>query len=102
MADESTGAKPESGHHSSGSGDVTRNAGKAIAAFTLGIISLLIYGVVVGVVAVVLGVLARREIAETPGASGSGMALAGIIFGAVGFVLSAVAIVFGLGGVVPV
>lgn len=89
-------------HRDPGPQPVTRNAGKAIAAFTLGIISLLLYGVIVGAVAMLLGVLARREVAERSDVGGSGMALAGIIFGAIGFVFSVATIVFGLDVVVPV
>jgi len=72
-----------------------KTAGKAIAALVCGIISLLIGGIILGIVAVVLGVLARKEIAAEPRLSGAGMALAGIITGALGFVLAAILLAVG-------
>jgi len=41
-------------------------------------------------VAVVLGGVARKEIAADPGVKGSGMALAGMICGGIGFVLAVI------------
>jgi hypothetical protein len=50
-----------------------------------GIISLFCCGFVLGVVAIVLGILARNEISASRGTQGgSGMAMAGIILGAIG------------------
>jgi hypothetical protein len=68
-------------------------SGKAIGALVCGIGSL----VIVGVVAIVLGVMARKEIAAHPEKAGSGMALAGIVLGAMGFVLGIV-ILASIGG----
>ncbi len=42
-----------------------------------------------------LGVLARKEIDTNPRVGGSGMALAGIITGALGFVLAAILLAVG-------
>jgi hypothetical protein len=51
----------------------------------VGIVSLFCCGVALGVVAIVLGILARNEISASGGTQGgSGMALAGIILGAIG------------------
>lgn len=103
MADEVklTPADPVSGEYEAPvAGEATGTAGKAIAALVCGILSLVILGVILGAVAVVLGVLARKEIAVKPGLGGSGMALAGIIVGAVGFVLSIVILVLGGTGVI--
>jgi len=60
--------------------------GKAIGSLVCGIISLLFFGIILGTIAVVLGIKARGEIAANPGQSGGGMALAGIITGALGIV----------------
>jgi len=72
-----------------------KTAGKAIAALVCGILSLLIAGIILGVVAVVLGITARKEIAAKPNLSGAGMALAGIITGALGFVLAVILLASG-------
>jgi hypothetical protein len=74
-----------------------KKSGKAIAALVCGIISLFIVGVVLGVVAVVLGTIARKEIKADPNLDGDGMALAGIITGAIGAVLAIVLISLGVG-----
>ena len=64
---------------------VPANNSKATAAMIVGILSLFCCGVVLGVGAIVLGLLARNEISASGGTQGgSGMALAGIILGAVG------------------
>ena len=69
-----------------------RKSGKAIAALILGIISLIApFGIVFGLIAIVLGVIGRKEIAADGGLEGAGMALAGIITGAIG---SAIFVVF--------
>jgi hypothetical protein len=71
-----------------------KKSGKAIAALVLGILSLLApLGIVLGIIAIVLGSLARKEIQADPGLEGDGMALAGIITGAIGSVLFLVLIV---------
>jgi hypothetical protein len=76
-----------------------KTAGKAIAALVCGILSLLVAGVILGVVAVVLGIVARKEIAANPALGGAGMALAGIITGALGFVLAVILLAVGGPGV---
>ncbi|HVF78110.1 MAG TPA: DUF4190 domain-containing protein [Solirubrobacteraceae bacterium] len=74
-----------------------KRSGKAIGSLVCGIISLVILGVILGVVAVVLGAMARKEIKENPALAGDGMALAGIITGAIGAVLAVVLIALGAG-----
>ncbi len=71
--------------------------GMAIASMVLGIVSvaLCLYwflSIPAGIVAIVLGVLARRK------GVGAGMALAGIITGAVGFVFGLVIVVLSFAG----
>jgi hypothetical protein len=74
-----------------------RRSGKAIAALVCGILSLILFGIILGVVAVVLGTMARREIAADSSLEGDGMALAGIITGAIGAVLAVILIALGVG-----
>jgi hypothetical protein len=74
-----------------------KKSGKAIAALVCGIIGILILGVILGPIAVILGSIARKEIAANPSLDGAGMALAGIITGAIGFVLAVVLIALGVG-----
>ncbi|MGI8729461.1 MAG: DUF4190 domain-containing protein [Solirubrobacteraceae bacterium] len=71
----------------------TGTSGKAIAALVCGILSFVVFGVILGLVAVGLGVSARKELETQPGRSGAGLALAGIITGAIGFVASIVFLV---------
>ena len=74
-----------------------KKSGKAIGALVCGIISLILFGIILGVVAVVLGTMARKEIAADPNLEGDGLALAGIITGAIGAVLAVVLIAAGVG-----
>ncbi len=65
------------------------NNSKAVASMVVGILSVVCCGAIVGIVAIVLGILARNEINASGGVQGgSGMALAGIILGALGIVSS--------------
>ena len=73
----------------------------AITSLVLGIVGFLCFGIILGPVAAVLGFLGRKQIAETGGSqSGSGMALAGIILGAVAFVISIIGLAVGMSGLV--
>ncbi len=67
-------------------------AGKATGALVCGIVGLLLCGVILGPVAIYLGMTAKREIQESGGRlKGSGMATAGIVLGIIAlitFVLS--------------
>ena len=71
------------------------NNGPAVAALILGILSLLVgfipfvglLGTIGGIAAIVLGIIGRRK-AKHNGASGGGMAVAGIVTGALAIVLS--------------
>jgi len=88
--DEAAGAPPYA------PAEARRKPGKAVASLVCGIISLFILGPILGVVAIVLGVLARKEIAADPSLDGAGLALAGIITGAIGAVLAIVLIAAGV------
>jgi len=60
-----------------------------------GIVSLLCCGLIVGVVAIVLSMQAKKEIEASGGQqSGAGMAQAGLITGIIGIVLSVIWIPF--------
>lgn len=67
-----------------------RKSGKAIASLVCGIVGLVVAGIILGIIAVTLGLLAKREIAADPGLTGGGLATAGIVTGAIGFVLAVV------------
>ena len=62
---------------------------KATWALVTGILGMVCCGLVAGVPALILGIIAKKEIAASGGAqSGSGMAQAGIILGVISIVLS--------------
>ncbi|GHK04706.1 hypothetical protein SY2F82_65030 [Streptomyces sp. Y2F8-2] len=71
--------------------------GMGIASLVLGVISLVLFclwpvALIVGVLAVIFGIIGRRRAGRGEATNG-GMALAGLICGAVGFVLSAVLLI---------
>ena len=64
-------------------------SGKAVAALVLGISAMCIplVGLITGILAVVFGILAIKEVDANPqGVKGKGMAITGIVLGALGFV----------------
>jgi len=63
--------------------------GNAMASFLFGLAALIGFGVILGPIAVGLGLMARRQIAERPG-PGLHLATAGIVLGVVAFVLAIV------------
>lgn len=65
----------------------TRTSGKAIASLVLGIISLFLFGVIAGVLAIVFGFQARKETEADPSLGGRGLATAGMALGIIGVVL---------------
>ena len=74
-----------------------RTPGKAIAALVCGILSLLIAGILLGAIAIGLGLVARKEIKQDPALGGDRMALAGVITGAIGAVVWVVFVSAGIG-----
>jgi hypothetical protein len=75
--------------------------GKATASMVLGILSLTCAGLVTGIPAFVLGMMSKKEIERSNGAlGGGGMAMAGMITGGIGTVLSGLWILVMMGGVV--
>jgi hypothetical protein len=77
------------GYSSGPMGGMPRGSGRATASLVLGIISILLgVTVIIPVLAIVFGVLARKEINRSQGAvTGSGKATAGLITGIVGLLL---------------
>ena len=69
----------------------------AIVSLVLGILGLLLF--LPGVIALVLGILSYREINRTPGLTGAGMAITGIVMGGLGSCLGVAlgGIIIGLG-----
>jgi len=68
--------------------------GTATASLACGIISFFILGIILGPLAIIFGINAKKEIAENPETFvGQGQATAGIICGSIGFVLSLVLII---------
>jgi hypothetical protein len=83
-----------------------KTSGKAIGSLVTGILSLpgiccWPLGLVLGVVALVLGYLSRKEIERAPGQlKGAGMALAGMICAGVAIVLIVIVLILWAAGVV--
>ena len=72
--------------------------GLAVASLICGILGLVLFwacfvGLVLAIVAVVLGVMGRSKSRQLPGESGSGMALAGMITGGIGVALGVLMVV---------
>jgi hypothetical protein len=69
----------------------TRTSTMALVSLIAGIVGLTLLPIIGSIAAVVTGYMARKEIAASAGAiTGSGMALAGLIMGWIGVVLSVV------------
>ncbi|MBS43128.1 MAG: hypothetical protein CMH83_08230 [Nocardioides sp.] len=86
-------------------GAPAQNSGKAIASLVTGLVGLLTvccgFFVVSGIVGIVLGFLARKDIDASQGQlKGAGMAMAGIILGFVEVALFAISIILVLTGVI--
>jgi hypothetical protein len=73
-----------------------RRSGKAVAALACGILSLVIFGIVLGFVAIGLGIAARKEMDKDPTIDGKGLAVGGMVTGAIGAVLAIVLIASGV------
>lgn len=69
-----------------------RTDGGAIASLVLGILGFVIFPIVPSVLAIWLGVSARRRIRTDPSLTGEGLATAGVILGVVELVLVAIAV----------
>lgn len=89
--DRTSAAAPEG--YTPPAGAEQKTSGKAIASLVCGIIGLLVAGIILGIVAVVLGVVAKREIDADPQLKGDGLAIAGIVVGAIAFVLAVVILI---------
>jgi hypothetical protein len=70
------------------------SSGKATASLVMGIVGIFIFPIIFSVAAILMGGLARKEIAASGGLmTGDGNAVAGIILGCVGLVLWVIFIV---------
>ena len=84
-----------------GAGAPGQTNGLAVASLVLGILGIVSCGYtffVAPVLAVILGVIARKQIRER-GQSGDGMAVAGLIMGIVGLVISLILVILFVVGV---
>jgi hypothetical protein len=87
-------------------GGQPKTSGKAIASLVTGILALpgiccWPLGLVLGIVGIVLGVLSRKEIEGSQGqVKGAGLALAGLICGAVAIVIIVIVLILWAAGVV--
>ena len=80
-------------------GGQAANNGLAIGSLICGIVSILFCGILLGPVAIGLGFVARKQIAESGGRqTGGGMAMAGIIMGAAAVLLFFLFLALGFGG----
>ncbi len=71
---------PPPAYRGADTGLVTGNNGKSTASMICGIVGLVLFGIILGPIAIALGVQARNEIRNT-GQAGRGMATAGIVLG---------------------
>ena len=70
----------------------------AVASLVCGILGLVMFwacfvGLALGIVATVLGVIGRKKASQLPGETGSGLALGGIITGAIGTLVGIVMVI---------
>jgi thiol:disulfide interchange protein len=80
-------------------GGPPRRSGKALASVICGVVGLFLVPLVLPVAAIVLGVMARREIERARGAvSGVGMALAGIMLGVTGVAIAGAIVALAITG----
>lgn len=70
-----------------------RTDGRAIASLVLGILGFVVFPVVPSVLAIWLGISAKRRMRDDPSLTGEGLASAGIILGVVELVLVTLGIV---------
>lgn len=64
-----------------------KNNGKAVAGFVCSLVGLLLFGVILGTIAVILGAMGKSEIQKSGGAQkGSGLATAAIVIGIIDIV----------------
>jgi len=91
------GSEPSSGTPSAAP-VARRQSSKAIAALVCGLASFPVglfigpFAVPLSIAALVLGILARKEIAADPNVDGDGVALAGLIMGIIGIALTVIVI----------
>lgn len=72
------------------------SSGKSIASLVVGIASIILWflGLLLGPIALFLGISARKDVARQPGTGGAGMAIAGIVLGSIGCFLGLLGLAF--------
>jgi putative exporter of polyketide antibiotics len=73
-----------------------RRSGKAVAALVCGILSLVVVGIILGLVAIALGIAARKDMEKDPTLDGTGLAVGGMVTGAIGAVLAIIFLATGV------
>lgn len=69
--------------------------GKALAAMVCGIIGIFIAGIILGILAIVLGATAKRDMNEQPGRwRNEGQATAGVVLGIIDVVLGVIFLIY--------
>jgi hypothetical protein len=80
-------------------GEPPQRSGKALASVICGVLGLFLVPLVLPVAAIVLGVMARREIeGARGGVTGIGMAMAGIMLGVAGVAIAAAIVALAITG----
>ena len=73
---------------------IGRTSGKATASIVCGIVGILIFGIILGPIAICLGISAKNEIKESSGTiTGIGQANAGITCGAIAILIWVIVVV---------
>jgi hypothetical protein len=73
--------------YAQGTGASTRTSGKAVASLVCGIIGIIVLPIVLSVLAIIFGAIARGETGRDPTLGGRGMATAGLVLGIIGVAL---------------
>jgi Co/Zn/Cd efflux system component len=64
-------------------------SGLAVASLVCGILAFFVFGIVLGILAIIFGGVALSKIRKNPEVSGRGMAIAGLVLGIVATVVTA-------------
>lgn len=78
---------------------MTKTNGAAIGGFVCSIVGLIIFGIVMGILAVCLGITARRHIAVFKNEKGAGLATAAIVIGIIDIVFPILFMLIGISSI---
>jgi hypothetical protein len=70
-----------------------RTSGKAITSLVCGIIGLFVIPLILSILAIVFGIIARKDTERDASLGGRGMATAGLVLGIIGIVLAPILII---------